>query len=117
MKDSLQLSIYDYLDFRAYLRDYYAMQKKRTRFFSYRYFAQKADFSSHNVLKQVIEGQRNIALKSIPKFVKALNHLPREGEYFKLLVLYCQSKNESEKNYLFKGLFRYQEGSKGCSLV
>lgn len=112
MKDSTQLSIYDYLDYRAFLRDYYEMQKKRTKFFSYRYFAQKAGFSSHNVLKQVIEGQRNIAGKSIPKFTKALNLTIRESDYFKLLVLFCQSKSEAEKNDLFKELFRYQEGSK-----
>jgi uncharacterized protein (TIGR02147 family) len=69
------------------------------------------------VLKQVIEAQRNIANKSIPKFIKALNLLPREGDYFRILVLFCQSKSEQEKNDLFKELFRYQEGSKAKLLT
>lgn len=107
-----RLNIYGYLDYRKYLKDYYKLQKKQTNYFSYRYFSNKAGFSSHNVLKQVIGGERNIALNSIGKFCKALNLNARECDYFRLMVLFSHTKNEDEKNELFKEMIRYKNGSK-----
>lgn len=111
-----KLNIYGYVDYRVFLRDYYNLQKKQTRYFSYRYFSNKAGFSSHNVLKQVINGERNIALKSIPKFCRALNLTSRECDYFRLMVLFNQSRNEDEKNELFREMFRYKQTSKAKRL-
>jgi uncharacterized protein (TIGR02147 family) len=107
-----KLNIYGYIDYRKYLKDYYELQKKQTRYFSYRYFSNKAGFSSHNVLKQVISGERNIAYNSIGKFCSALNFSSRECDYFRLLVLFGQSKVESEKNELFKEMSQYKKSSK-----
>ncbi len=111
-----KLNIFGYVDFRVFLRDFYNLQKKQTRYFSYRYFSNKAGFSSHNVLKQVINGERNIAVKSIEKFCRVLNLTARECDYFRLMVLFNQSKNEQEKNELFKEMFRYKQGSKAKRL-
>ena len=111
-----KLNIFGYVDYRVFLRDFYNLQKKQTRYFSYRYFSNKAGFSSHNVLKQVIHGERNIAVKSIPKFCRVLNLTSRECDYFRLMVLFNQSKSEQEKNELFKEMFRYKQGSKAKRL-
>ena len=107
-----KLNIFGYIDYRQYLKDYYELQKKQTRYFSYRYFSNKAGFSSHNVLKQVISGERNIAYNSIGKFCSALNFTSRECDYFRLLVLFGQSKNENEKNELFREMTQYKKGSR-----
>lgn len=107
-----KLNIFDYVDYRLFLREYYDLQKKQTRYFSYRYFSNKAGFLSHNVLKQVIDGERNIASASIGKFCKALNFNSRECEYFKLMVLFNQTKNEQEKNKLFREMCKYKNGSR-----
>ena len=104
--------VYNYMDYRKFLKEYYAWQKEHTQYFSYRYFSNKAGFASHNVLKQVIAGDRNIARKSISKFCNALNLSPRECEYFALLVLFNQSKSIDEKNDIFKEMLRYKQGSK-----
>ena len=111
-----KLNIYGYVDYRVFLKDYYTLKKKQTRYFSYRYFSNKAGFSSHNVLKQVINGERNIAVKSIPKFCRALNLNSRECDYFRLMVLFNQSRNENEKNELFREMFRYKQTSKAKRL-
>ena len=111
-----KLNIYGYVNYRFFLKDYYNLQKKQTRYFSYRYFSNKAGFSSHNVLKQVINGERNIAVKSISKFCHALNLTSRECDYFRLMVFFNQSKNEDEKNELFKEMFRYKQTSRAKKL-
>jgi uncharacterized protein (TIGR02147 family) len=105
------VSIFEYIDFRKYLNDYYLFHKKHSNFFSYRYFSQKAGFSSHNVLKFVILGSRNISQSSIDKFAKALNLSEKESAYFRLIVLFGQTKNEAEKNLLFKEIFSYRKVS------
>ena len=97
-----KISIYDYINYREYLKDYYTLQKTTTKFFSYWYFSGKAGFSSQNVLKQVIDGQRNVAKKSIHKFCTALNLSEVESQYLGLLVRFNQSKNPEEKDDAFK---------------
>ena len=68
--------IFAYTNYRSFLKDLYDHKKKTTSYFSYRYFSKKAGFSSHNVLKLIINGERNIAYDSIPKFSKALELSP-----------------------------------------
>ena len=90
-------SIFEYIDYRKYLSDYYAFKKSTTRAFSYRYFSRKAGFGSPVFLKLVIEGQRNLSRASIEKFCSALLLTKKEAMYFKNLVLFEQSKTADEK--------------------
>lgn len=116
-KEKLErVDIFSYTNYRKYLLDYYTIQKKQTRFFSYRYFSSKAGFSSHNVLKNVLHGNRNIGINSILKFSTALNLTAKEAEYFKLLVLYDQSKSEHEKNDLLLKIHKYRQLPKAKKL-
>lgn len=104
--------IFDYTDYRLFLNDYYLYQKESTHYFSYRYFSQKAGFSSHNVLKLVITGQRNIDIDSIEKFSSAFKLKVRESEYFRLLVLFGQSKKDAEKKEIFQKMTKFIHRSK-----
>ncbi len=104
------VSVFDYTDFRQFLNHFYHRKKEDTGHFSYRYFSSKAGFSSHNVLKLVINGDRNIAVKSIPKFIKALGLTQVEGEHFRLMVLANQSVGEKEQIH-FNALIRHKEGA------
>ncbi len=90
-------SIFEYIDYRKYLNDYYAFKKKTSRAFSYRYFSSKAGFGSPVFLKLVIEGQRNLSRASIDKFCIALQLTKKESSYFKNLVLFEQAKTADEK--------------------
>jgi uncharacterized protein (TIGR02147 family) len=110
-KRKKQICIFEYTDFRVFLKEYYEYYKSQTKFFSYRYFSQKAGFSSHNVLKFVIQGQRNIAADSIDKFAHALFLNDNECSYFRLLVNFGQTKDEAEKNELFREMLRYRQVS------
>lgn len=95
-------SIYDFLDYRQFLRSFYEAEKARLPAFSYRYFARKAGFSSPNFLQLVIEGQRNLGKDSVERFVKALKLPAEEANFFRDLVAFNQAKNISEKNLYFE---------------
>jgi uncharacterized protein (TIGR02147 family) len=90
-------SIFEYIDYRKFLSDYYAFKKRTSRAFSYRYFSAKAGFASPVFLKLVIEGQRNLSRASIDKFCTALGLTKKESMYFKNLVLFEQAKTADEK--------------------
>jgi len=89
--------IFKYIDYRRYLADYYTEKKETTRYFSYRFFADRAGIKSPVFLKQVIDGQRNLTRTMIEKFIVALNLKKKESSYFKNLVLFNQSKDAHEK--------------------
>ncbi len=57
-------SIYEYDNYRAFLKDMYDYQKAKTTYFSFRYFARKAGYASPNFLKLVIDGGELFDLSS-----------------------------------------------------
>jgi len=89
--------IFSYIDYRAFLRDYYDEHKRTTRFFSYRYFSQKAGINSPNFLKLVIESKRNLTNPTIEKFTGALKLTEKEARFFRHLVLFNQATALPEK--------------------
>jgi uncharacterized protein (TIGR02147 family) len=104
-------SLFEYMNFRDYLRDYYAEKKQQHAFYSFRLFAQKAGFASPNFLKLVIDGKRNMSKESAFRFSKALGHGKKEADYFENLVFFNQSKTLEEKNAYLANLMK---GRKNC---
>ncbi|MEW6057515.1 MAG: TIGR02147 family protein [Bdellovibrionota bacterium] len=96
--------IFEYRDYRQYLRDYYDEAKKKRRQFSHRFFTSKAGLASPMHLKLVMEGKRNLTHKTLPKFVRGLGLSDREAEYFENLVYFCQASSSSDKSHYLRKL-------------
>ena len=90
--------IFDYLDYRAFLRDMFKYRKQQAKHFSYRFFARKSGFKSPNFLKLVTDGDRNLSYESITKVAKGFSLKKQEQEYFEYLVLMNQAGTHDEKN-------------------
>jgi uncharacterized protein (TIGR02147 family) len=90
-------SIFEYIDYRAYLRDFYQDSKSSKKFFSYRYFARKAGLNSPILLKLIIDGKRNLSRKTIDKFIAGINLKEKAAVYFRTLVLFNQAASAQEK--------------------
>lgn len=89
--------IFEYVDYRAYLRDYYEHAKKTRRAFNYRAFAAKAGLASPMHLRLVMTGERNLTQKTLPKFARGLGLAEKESEYFENLVYFTQARASSDK--------------------
>ena len=100
--------IFEYMDYREYLRNQFDERKRTHAFYSYRLFSQKAGFKSPNFLKLVIDGDRNLTKESVYKVVKAFSLNKREAEYFENLVFLNQSKTLDEKNIYLSRVIRYR---------
>ncbi len=94
-------SIFQYLNYRIFLKDYYTELKAEKKHFSYRYFSRRANINSPNFLKVVIEGKRNLSSKTIDKFAKAIGFNKSEAVFFRHLVLFNQAKTSSERRENF----------------
>ena len=94
--------IYDYLDYRAFLRDMFKFRKQQVKHFSYRFFARKSGFKSPNFLKLVSSGQRNLSYESIAKIAAGFSLKKQDQEYFEYLVLMNQAGTHDEKNKYYK---------------
>jgi uncharacterized protein (TIGR02147 family) len=101
-------TIYEYMDYRKYLQDWYADRKARQPSFSYENFARKAGFKSKGYLHHILSGRRNLTKSAIFKIGEALGLDEKSLSYFQNLVGYGQGKTGSEKSFFFKKLM---EGS------
>lgn len=98
------LNIFDYLDYREYLRDYYKDAKINRSFFSYRFIGSRVGMDSSYVIK-VLQGNLHIALKKINNFIKLLDLDLAEAEFFETLVHFGRAKTERQRKLYFDKLF------------
>jgi len=94
--------IYDYLDFRQFLKDMFAFKKETTPSYSYRYFSRLAGFASPNFLKLVMEGQRNLTNTSIAGIAKGFKLKKPERDFFENLVFMNQATDHSERDHYYR---------------
>lgn len=93
------LSVFGYTDYRTYLRDFYDFRKDGQHGYSYRTFSKSAGFASPNILKLVVDGERNISPEAVQKFVKALGLKGQMADYFATLVRLNQAKTDVDKEH------------------
>lgn len=101
-------SIFNYLDYREFLRDYYLAQKQKNRNFSYRYIANKVDMNFSYIMK-VFKSKLHITTDKIDKFVKLCKLAGKEKEYFENLVYFSKAKSDNEKQIFFDKLNSLRE--------
>jgi uncharacterized protein (TIGR02147 family) len=94
-------SVFNFVDYRVFLSDYYRWNKENTQGFSHRLMAQTLGFTSPNFLKLVMDGKRNISKEAARQIAKGLGLKKKETEYFCYIVFFSQAKTEIDKNYYF----------------
>lgn len=95
------INIFEYQNYRLYLKDYYDEQKNAKKYFSYRYFSKKAGINASAFLYYIIEGKRNLTKTSIDKISSAIGLSREQGEYFENLVFFNQSKTIVDKTMYY----------------
>lgn len=96
-----------YLDYRAFLTDFYRAQKRR-RGFSYRAFAKAAGLSAPNYLQLVVAGKRNLTDDTAARFATACGLSADSAEYFQALVRFNQAGTDEERNARYRKLTAFR---------
>lgn len=97
-------SVFQYLDFRAFLGDLFAFHKAQDAHFSHRHFARLAGFSAPNFLQLVITGERNLTHKSIAQVAKGFSLKTRDRDFFENLVFMNQAKKHGDRNRYYQNM-------------
>jgi uncharacterized protein (TIGR02147 family) len=100
------VDIFQYIDYRKFLKDFYEERKRANPHFSHRHIAQKLGFDS-GYFARIIQNERHISLKLAKKFADFLQLTPQKAEYFETLVLFSKAKTQSKKAYYYEKLFGF----------
>jgi uncharacterized protein (TIGR02147 family) len=99
------VNIYDYTNFREYLKDSFEDSKKRNNFFSHRFMAEHLGLSTPNLVLLIMQGKRNLTRNLCFKLSNFLRHTKREALYFDNMVSFLQAKTSDEKNKYLEAMF------------
>lgn len=96
------LSVYDYTDYRKFLRDAYEVRKGLNSAFSHRAIAQKAGFKSNGHFSRILSGSLCVSKQVATKLAEVFDLGQRESEYFYQMVRFNQAKQPEEINACFE---------------
>jgi uncharacterized protein (TIGR02147 family) len=110
------IDVYEYADFRDYLKDYLADAKKRSPAFSHRFLAQKLGLSTPNLILLVMQGKRNLTPTIRYRLSEVLKHTKKEAQYFEHLVSFSQAKTHDERNMHYASMLELKRNIKTAPL-
>jgi uncharacterized protein (TIGR02147 family) len=104
------ITIFAYLDYRAFLRDFLANKKQEQKRFSQRYIHMKMNVPvSSGFLANVIAGKKNLTDVQVLKLSRILKLNKSETSFFENLVRYNNAKAIEEKNEYLQRLVPQQK--------
>lgn len=94
--------VFTYLDYRAFLRDYYAYGKERG--LSHRGLARRARLRSPSFLKSVMDGEKTLADGTAARVATACRLEGAAADYFVRLVAFNQARDTDAKRAAYERL-------------
>lgn len=110
-------NIFNYIDYREFLEDFYNEQKSLNKAFSFQYFANKAGFKSKSFIKLVIDGKKNLTNESIQKLNNVLKLKDKSFSYFSDLIAFNQTRSVQQRNFYFEKLAQYNKRSSARTVI
>lgn len=101
------VSVFDYSDFRDYIRAFVKWKQENNSSYSFRFVASKLECNP-GFFNRVLKGERSLTPQYQLKVVSLFGLNKREEEYFVLLVRYNQAKKEIERDHLYTQLKQYK---------
>lgn len=90
-------SIYQYVDYRGFLKDRFKWAQAQDPTFSQRKLARIAGFANPGFFNEVIQGRRKLSPNAIDKMGAGLSLEGNETEFLRVLVAYTEAKTMSDK--------------------
>ncbi len=94
--------VFEFLDYREFLKDYYNTRKEANPAFSLRVFSDKIGFKAKDFISRVMNGEKKLSTQSIPKVANGLRLGKHETEFFTALVKFNQAETTEERNAAFE---------------
>ena len=105
------IKIFDYLDYRQYLRAVFDEKKKQTPHFSHRGLMQKLSLRAPGHILFVMQGKRRLTPESALRLSAYLKLNKKESEYLMSLIRYTDAGTPAEKQFAFEELLSLRQRS------
>ncbi len=100
------LNLFEYTDYRAFLKDRLEELKNGDGRYSYRFLANRLGLSSKSHLKMVVDGSRHLSEPLASKLADLLCLNARETDFFMELVRFAKARNDRQKREILARLRR-----------
>lgn len=98
-----KINIFDYSDYRKFLREFYEVEKSLDPTFSYRVFATAVNMDASLLLK-ILQGKRHVSPKCVESFIEFFRFKEGKAEYFREMVAYGKAKSDEQVRHHFEAL-------------
>jgi uncharacterized protein (TIGR02147 family) len=105
----IDTNVFEYSDYRMFLKQYYESRRKADPRFTYRYVAERVGFKSAGHFTQILKGLVNLSVAMASNFAEFLKLGKKESEYFETLVRFNQAKTHAEKKRCFERMLGFKE--------
>lgn len=95
-------NIFEFLDIREFLSEYYKYRKSQSNKFSYETWANELGIKSRSLLRMVVLGQRQVSAIFAEVLSYGFQFKPAELKYYFLLIDYSQAKSKAQKSFFWK---------------
>lgn len=102
--------LFDYLDYREFLRDQFQYSKQSTDFFSYRYVGLKTGIDPSHYSK-VLQKQKHLGDSAVDALLQLLKFSKKQEEYFRTLVQYNKARKPELASHYFEQLLSMREST------
>jgi len=103
--------VYDFTDYRQYLKAYYAEKKQSNSHYSYQLLSERAGFGNRGFIFNVINGKKKLSKIHCFKLSQALRHSKAEAFYFENIVAYTQAKQEEARRFFYEQALLSNKGA------
>lgn len=101
------IDVFEFRDYRQFLRAYYEAGKAGGQAVTLRAFSKRAGLRSPNYLKLVMDGSRNLTQPMAARFAEAAGLRAEATEYFCELVAFNQAKTAADRGRAYERLRRF----------
>jgi uncharacterized protein (TIGR02147 family) len=95
------LDIFNYMNYRVFLADYYTARKAVDLKFSYRFFAKQAGYTSSGLYTNIVNGKLHMSDRYLHGFIKGLKLNTKEAVYFEFMVEYTHAQTDKDREMIF----------------
>jgi len=96
--------VFDYSDFREFLRDSYAEKRLQNSKFSHRYITRKSGATSSGWFSDILKGRINLSDAHLFRLMAVFGLANQDAAFFETLVRYNQASSIEERNHHFRKL-------------
>jgi uncharacterized protein (TIGR02147 family) len=102
-------NIFEFTDFREYLKSRYQWEKSRDRKYSHRFIVEKVGASSTGWFSDLVNGRISLTGSFLAKLLALLGLHGNEEEFFRGLVAFAQAGSFEEKNRWLEKILAFKE--------